>query len=88
MLIEIIIPKLYEDMENALLVEWVKKEGEYIEVGDIIFALETEKAVFEIEAEEEGILKEILAKENSEVKVLGVVGFLEVPDMQEEDIPS
>ena len=82
MLIEIIIPKLYEDMENALLVEWVKKEGEYVEVEDIIFALETEKAVFEIEAEAEGTLKEILAEELKEVKVLEVVGYLEVPEIQ------
>jgi len=82
MLIEIIIPKLYEDMETCVLLEWAKKETEYIEVGDNIFTLETEKATFEIEAEAEGTLKEILAEELIEVKVLEVVGYLEVPEIQ------
>jgi pyruvate dehydrogenase E2 component (dihydrolipoamide acetyltransferase) len=81
MLIEIIIPKLYEDMENGLLLEWIKKENEYIEVGDILFTLETEKAAFEIEAEAEGNLKKILTEDLTEVKVLEVVGYIEGPDI-------
>ena len=82
MLIEIIIPKLYEDMETCVLLEWTKKETEYVEVGDYILTLETDKAVFDIEAESEGILKEILVEECREVKVLDIVGYLEVPDLE------
>lgn len=74
--IEIIMPKLYEDMESVILVEWHKKEGDYVEEGEIVFSVETEKAVFDIEAESEGYLKKIIINNSSDVNVMDVVGIL------------
>jgi pyruvate dehydrogenase E2 component (dihydrolipoamide acetyltransferase) len=73
---EIIVPKLYEDLETAILVEWFKKEKDHIKVGDAIFSLETDKAVFDIESENEGYLDKILVGGNSKVRVMDVVGLI------------
>ncbi len=78
--IEIIVPKLYEDLEAGILLKWLKQVGECVDVGDSLYSLETDKAAFDIEAEEEGILKTIVREGNSAVKVLEVVGYLESSD--------
>ncbi len=74
--LEIIVPKLYEDLETATLLEWIKQEGDYIKRGDVIFNLETDKAVFEVEAENEGYLKRIVINNDSKVNVMDVVGII------------
>ena len=74
---DIIVPKLYEDMQGGILVEWHKEVGDEIESGDEIFSIETEKSVFEIEVEDDGKLTAILVEGGSEVKTLDVVGRLE-----------
>ena len=60
-MIEIIVPVLYEDMETAIL-KWNKQVGDIIESGDLLFCLETDKANFDVEAEENGTLVEVKAK--------------------------
>jgi len=74
--LEVIVPKLYEDLEAGVLVEWFKREGDYIKIGDIIFSLETEKSVFEIESEFEGCLKKIIIGNGNDVKPLDIVGII------------
>ena len=74
---DIIVPKLYEDMQGGILVEWHKEVGDEIESGDEIFSIETEKSVFEIEVEDDGKLTAILVEGGSKVKTLDVVGRLE-----------
>lgn len=74
--VEIVIPKLYEDLETVVLVEWYKKEGDFVKVGEIIFNVETDKAVFEIESEYEGYLKRIIVNNGTNVNVMDVVGVI------------
>ncbi|MBX3086275.1 MAG: 2-oxo acid dehydrogenase subunit E2 [Anaerolineae bacterium] len=54
---EIVMPRLGWTMEEGTLVEWLKQDGDTINVGDIIFTVESDKAVNEIEAMEGGILR-------------------------------
>jgi|TARA_B100000929_G_scaffold12651_1_gene10527 pyruvate/2-oxoglutarate dehydrogenase complex dihydrolipoamide acyltransferase (E2) component len=75
--VDIIVPKLYEDMQGGVLVEWFKEVGDEIESGDEIFSIETEKTVFEIEAEDDGKITAILVGGGNKVKTLDVVGTLE-----------
>ena len=72
---EIVVPILYEDMDSAILT-WIKKVGDKIESGEPLFCLETDKANFDVEAEQEGVLVEIKAKNNDKVKVLDVIGYI------------
>ena len=57
---EIILPRLDEAMVSGRILVWKRKEGDYVEKGDVIFVLETEKIAFEVEAPESGILGGII----------------------------
>jgi pyruvate dehydrogenase E2 component (dihydrolipoamide acetyltransferase) len=54
--IEIIVPRLGWSMEEGTFSEWLKDDGDFINVGDMLFVLEGEKATEEIETFDEGIL--------------------------------
>ncbi len=75
---EIVIPRLGWSMEEGTFVGWLKKDGDWVRAGDVIFELEGEKASQEIEAVDEGILRIPPAgpKPGSVVKVGAVVGYL------------
>ena len=66
----IILPKQGNTVESCLLLEWKKKKGDKVKKGDIICEVETDKAVFEIEASENGILLETFFNEGDEIPVL------------------
>jgi pyruvate dehydrogenase E2 component (dihydrolipoamide acetyltransferase) len=57
MAIEIVMPRLGWTMEEGTLAEWLKKDGDRVEVGEIIFTVESDKALNEIEALDAGILR-------------------------------
>jgi pyruvate dehydrogenase E2 component (dihydrolipoamide acetyltransferase) len=52
----IVMPRLGWTMESGTLVEWFKADGEAVEAGELLFAVETDKAVQEIEALDSGVL--------------------------------
>jgi len=53
---EVVLPRLGWSMETGRIGEWLKKDGERVEAGEILFTVEGDKAVQEIEALESGIL--------------------------------
>jgi len=57
MAIEIVMPKLGWTMEEGILDEWIKRDGDEVQPGDIIFVVESDKALQEIEAFDGGILR-------------------------------
>jgi len=65
----IIMPKLGLNMDKGSVVKWNKKEGDTIEEQEIIFEVETDKTVMEVEAQTSGVLKKILVAEGEEVLV-------------------
>lgn len=54
---------------KAIVVRWLKKEGDSVKLGDPLVELETEKVSYELESPEQGTLQRILAKESAEVPV-------------------
>ena len=54
---EVVMPRLGWNMETGALAEWRKRDGEYVEAGEILFAVESDKAIQEVEALESGILR-------------------------------
>ena len=56
MSVEIVMPRLGWTMEEGTLVEWLKKEGETVAEGEILFTVESDKAVNEVESFDGGIL--------------------------------
>jgi len=50
-------------MEGGTIVRWLRREGETVQKDEILFELETDKALVEVPAPESGILKQILVRE-------------------------
>src|SRR5690606_18473674 len=58
-MIDIKVPAVGESISEVTLVKWLKNDGEYVERDEVIAELESEKATFEVNAEQAGILKTI-----------------------------
>jgi len=68
MAVEIKVPSVGESISEVTLVKWLKKDGEWVERDEVIADLESEKATFEINALQAGILKTV-AKEGDTLKI-------------------
>lgn len=75
---EIVIPRLGWTMEEGTFISWLKKDGDRVQRGEAIFNLEGDKALQEIEAVDEGILRipDTGPVHGSTVKVGAVIGYL------------
>lgn len=78
MTIEIKMPALRPEMESAVLCEWKVKVGDQVKSGDILFEIETDKVVNQIEAAADMKIVELCAEEGDEVPVNTVVARAEV----------
>uniref|UniRef100_A0A803MZE5 Dihydrolipoamide acetyltransferase component of pyruvate dehydrogenase complex n=1 Tax=Chenopodium quinoa TaxID=63459 RepID=A0A803MZE5_CHEQI len=65
------MPALSPTMNQGNIAKWIKKEGDKIEVGDILCEIETDKATLEYESLEEGYLAVILAPDCSKDVIVG-----------------
>jgi 2-oxoglutarate dehydrogenase E2 component (dihydrolipoamide succinyltransferase) len=68
MALEIKVPTVGESISEVTLVKWLKKDGEYAQRDEVIAELESEKATFEINAEQAGSIKHI-AKEGDTLAI-------------------
>jgi pyruvate dehydrogenase E2 component (dihydrolipoyllysine-residue acetyltransferase) len=65
----ITMPKLSDTMVEGTIARWRKKQGDTIETGDILAEVETDKATMEMEAFDDGVLKEIYVSDGGVAKV-------------------
>lgn len=72
----ITMPALSDTMSNGRLVKWTKKPGDAIKKGEVIAEVETDKAVMDVEAFEDGYLSGPLAAEGTEAQVGDVIGYI------------
>ncbi len=79
------MPKFGQMTEESAIVEWLKKEGDQVAKGDILFTVETDKSIMEVECFEEGTLLKIGVPAGISVPVQSTVGFLGQPG---EPIPA
>ena len=63
------MPSLGADMESAVLMEWLVKEGDKVTKGQVIAEVETSKGVIEIEVFKDRIVEKLLVKEETECAV-------------------
>lgn len=57
MAVDVVIPRLGWTMEEGTLVEWVKHDGDSVAQGDVLFTVETDKSLNEVESFETGVLR-------------------------------
>ncbi len=75
----VIMPKLGQTVEESTVLKWHKREGEPVKKGEILFEIETDKAVLEIESFFEGTLLKIVVAEGQTVPVSVPVAFIGQP---------
>jgi pyruvate dehydrogenase E2 component (dihydrolipoamide acetyltransferase) len=76
MIREVILPKLGQTMEEGTIVEWLKREGDPVQRGEVLFTTESDKATLEVESPGKGFLRKILVPVGDTVPVLTVVGLI------------
>jgi len=87
MSIEVKIPAVGESISSGVVSVWHKKSGDFVNPGDALFTLETEKVSTEIVAENAGVL-EAKAAEGQEVKIGEVVAIIDDSKAPEEIPPG
>ena len=63
------MPKLSDTMTEGTVVKWRKAIGDMVNAGDVIAEVETDKAVMELEAFDDGTLKDIYVSEGGKAKI-------------------
>lgn len=73
---EIHMPRLSDTMEEGVIAAWRKQEGDRISRGEVVADIETDKAIMELEAYDEGVLEKVLVSEGRTVPIGTPIGVL------------
>src|SRR5262249_52254819 len=76
MIIEVKVPSVGESVTSGVVSAWHKQSGEFVNEGEPIFALETDKVSTDIVAEKSGVL-ETKVSEGQEVKIGEVIAIID-----------
>lgn len=76
-MIDIKVPTVGESISEVTLLKWNKKDGEYVERDEVIAELESEKATFEVNAEQAGVLKLGSVNEGDTIKIGDVLASID-----------
>lgn len=76
-MIEIKVPELAESLTEGTIASWLKKEGEYVQKGEPIVELETDKINVEMSSDYSGIIEQFLVKPGDNVQVGQVIAILD-----------
>ena len=87
MAIEIKVPMVGESINEVTLVKWLKNDGDYANRDEVIAELESEKATFELNAEQAGVIK-IIAKEGDTLKIGDTVCSIDTDAAKPEEAAS
>ena len=71
------MPQVGQDIETAIVTEWKVKPGDTVHVGDVVALVESDKAVFEVEAFAAGTITDIVVEEGEEGKVFEAMAYIE-----------
>jgi pyruvate dehydrogenase E2 component (dihydrolipoamide acetyltransferase) len=82
---EIFMPKLSSTMEVGILLQWLKDEGDQVEIGEPLFEIMTDKINIEVEAYDDGVLLKKYFDVDEEVPCNYVIGYIGQPN---ETIPA
>jgi len=74
---EMIVPTVGESITEVTISSWLKADGDYVELDEIIAEVDSDKATFELPAEANGILR-IVAQEDSTIEIGALICKIEV----------
>jgi pyruvate dehydrogenase E2 component (dihydrolipoamide acetyltransferase) len=81
---ELVMPRLSDTMERGTIARWIKQEGDAFKNGDVLAEIETDKALMELSAYDDGVILKVLVPDGGEaelgapIAITGVAGE-EVP---------
>ncbi|KPM48044.1 2-oxoglutarate dehydrogenase complex dihydrolipoyllysine-residue succinyltransferase [Jiulongibacter sediminis] len=95
MAIEMKVPSVGESVTEVTIAAWVKQDGDYVEMDEVICELESDKATFELPAEAAGVLR-IIASEGDTLEIgapickieKGEAGLASAPEAPKEEAPA
>lgn len=70
------MPALSPTMTDGTIAKWMKKEGDKIDVGDVLCDITTDKATIGYDSQEEGYLAKILSKNGDVMAIGGLIGIM------------
>lgn len=73
------MPKINPKSDEVIFGIWAKNVGDTITAGEVLFEVETEKVVSEVESNFNGILVEILVNENDAVQTGEAIAIIDMP---------
>src|SRR3982751_4889274 len=77
---KVFMEALSPTMEEGRLVKWLKNEGDQIKSGDVLAEVETDKAIMELVARGDGVLRKRLVNEGDARPVGQLLGVIAAPD--------
>jgi pyruvate dehydrogenase E2 component (dihydrolipoamide acetyltransferase) len=85
---DVLMPRLSDTMEEGVLSQWVKHEGDQVRKGDVLAVIETDKAAMEMEAYDDGVLTRILVREGDTVPIGAPIAVIGGEGVSEAAAPS
>ncbi len=76
-MIEVRVPEAGESITEGTISAWFKKAGDYVEAGEVLVELETDKVNLEVNAEYSGVLVEIRKGDGENVEVGEVIAVID-----------
>jgi len=73
---DVLVPPLGQTTAEVTLVHWYKHEGDAVQAGEPLYAIETDKAVLDIEAPASGVLRQVAAADGDKVAVLSAIAVI------------
>ena len=77
---KVVMEALSPTMEEGRLVKWNKNEGDAVKNGDVLAEVETDKAIMELVARGDGVLRKRLANEGDSSPVGTLLAVIATPD--------
>lgn len=74
---EMVVPTVGESITEVTIASWAKEDGDYVELDDLLCEIESDKATFELTAEESGILR-VIAQEDETLEIGAPICKIEV----------
>lgn len=80
MVTSVVMPPLTETADSYKILQWLKQEGDSVARGEMLFEVETDKAVLQVEALGSGVLRRIKVPAGETAKVGDVLAYIADPD--------
>lgn len=85
---EVLMPQLGLTMEEGIVSQWIKHEGDEVKTGDVIVEITTDKLTNEVASEHDGVMLKIVAQEGEDIPVKGLLCYIGQPGEAVGDAPA